>query len=338
LPHPEILSDIEGYAGVITLNRPKALNALSLPMIQEMTRLLIDWKDNPQIRMIIVKSNTDKAFCAGGDVRSVYDARHKGDRSFMAALFQEEYILNLMIHKYPKPYISLIDGLAMGGGLGISVHGAYRIVTERTLIAMPETAIGFFPDVGASYFLNRCPGEIGPYMGLLGARLTGSDALYAGLATHWIASADIVALYQSLTLCSSAADVNETLQNTAGGQEDCFLQTHRDLIDRCFSYPTIEGIVEALFQDPLTRPWAQDILKKSPTSLKLTLALLRRTKGWPLKDVLVLDFQISQACVENHDFFEGIRAVLVDKDQNPRWDPANLADVTPEMIQKYMEP
>ena len=336
----DILSTVDGHAGVITLNRPKALNALSLSMIREITERLMAWKDDSRVRTIIIQSNSDKAFCAGGDVRSVYEARSKDDKSLMVDIFQEEYLLNYMISIYPKPYISLIDGIAMGGGLGISIHGSHRVVTERTTVAMPETNIGFFPDVGASYFLNRCPGEIGTYLGVLGENITGEDALYAGLATHRLASADIQDVYKTLTDAQSQEEVDDVLQDAAGGQSDCFLQTHRNLIDRCFSFNTIEEIFEALQQesDPIVRDWLKGSFKKSPTSLKLALALLRRTKGLPLRETLALDFQVSQHCVKNHDFFEGVRAVLVDKDQNPHWQPGTLEGVTNEMIETYFVP
>ncbi|MCE3231124.1 MAG: hypothetical protein K0R52_1052 [Alphaproteobacteria bacterium] len=336
----EILSKVDGHAGVITLNRPKALNALSLPMIREITRLLMGWKDDPRIGVVIVQSSNERAFCAGGDVRSVYEAHRKGDQDFMAAIFQEEYLLNFIISIYPKPYISLMDGIALGGGLGISLHGSHRIVTERTTMGMPETGIGFFPDVGAGYFLNRCPGEIGTYLGVMGESISGEDALYAGLATHRVGSAEMPTVYRSLLRARSTGDVDDILQDAAGGQQDCWLQTYRDLIDRCFSFSSIEEIFKALQQEsgPIAQAWLKGSIKKSPTSLKLALAVLRRTKGLPLKEVLALDFQVSQQCVKNHDFFEGIRAVLVDKDQAPLWKPSQLSDVTPEMIEGYFIP
>jgi enoyl-CoA hydratase/carnithine racemase len=334
---PQILSKIHGYAGVITLNRPSALNALSLPMIREMTRLLTEWKDHPRVRTVIVQSADKKAFCAGGDIRSVYEARRKEDWKFLTDIFQEEYLLNFLIRVYPKPYISLIDGIAMGGGLGISVHGSHCLITENAVMAMPETTIGFFPDVGASSFLNQCPGEIGTFLGLLGEKISGEDALYAGLATHRVASSQLNALYKTLIQADAEEAVNEILQDLAWGQEDCFLQTHRELIDRCFSERTVEEILAALRieKNGIAQTWFKVLSGKSPTSLKLTLALLRRAKGRPLKETLSLDFCLSQHCVKGHDFFEGIRALLIDKDQNPHWQPSQLSDVTPEMIESY---
>jgi len=334
---PEILSRIEGHAGVITLNRPKALNALSLPMIREITRLLMEWKDDARIGMVILQSGSEKAFCAGGDIRSVYEAHLREDRDFMAAVFREEYLLNFMVSIYPKPYISLINGIALGGGLGISIHGSHRVVTERAALGMPETGIGFFPDVGASFFLNRCPGETGTYLGLLGESVTAEDALYTGLATHRIDSAHLPEVCQALLGARSSDDVDDILQDASRGQGDCFLQTYRPLIDRCFSFPTVEEIIGALQAepDPVVEGWLRKIQEKSPTSLKLTLALLRRARGLPLKETLALDFHLSQHCVENPDFFEGIRAVLVDKDQRPSWNPAYLSDVTTERVEAY---
>lgn len=333
----EILSRVEGRAGVITLNRPRALNALSLSMVREITRLLMDWKDDARVGLVILQSGSERTFCAGGDVRSVYEARLRGDREFMAAIFREEYLLNFIISVYPKPYISLIDGIALGGGVGVCVHGSHRVVTERAAMGMPETNIGFFPDVGASFFLNRCPGEIGTYLGIVGEGIAGEDALYAGLATHRIDSAAMPVVYQALRGACSGADVDDILQDAAGGQGECFLQTHRPLIDRCFSFPTVEEIIEALQaeSDPVAQEWLRKIERKSPISLKLTLALLRRARGLPLKETLALDFQLSQQCVENPDFFEGIRAALVDKDHHPVWKPARLNEVTPEMIEAY---
>lgn len=333
----EILSKVEGRAGVITLNRPRALNALSLSMVREITRLLMEWKDDARVGLVILQSGSEKAFCAGGDVRSVYEARLRDDREFMAAIFREEYLLNFIISVYPKPYISLIDGIALGGGVGVCVHGSHRVITERAAMGMPETNIGFFPDVGASFFLNRCSGEIGTYLGIVGEGIAGEDALYAGLATHRIDSADMLGVYQALVGACSGDDVDDILQDAAGGQGECFLQAHRPLIDRCFSFPTVEEIIEALQaeSDPLAQEWLRKIERKSPTSLKLTLALLRRARGLPLKETLALDFQLSQQCVENPDFFEGIRAALVDKDHHPVWKPARLNEVTPEMIEAY---
>lgn len=336
----EVLSQIEGNAGVITLNRPKALNALSLSMIQEMTRILMEWKDDHRVRIVILQSASDKAFCAGGDVRSVYEAHLRGDNTYLVDIFQSEYMLNYLISIYPKAYISMIDGLALGGGLGISVHGSYRLVTERASLGMPEANIGFFPDVGSSYFLNKCPGEIGTFLGVLGESISGEDALYAGLATHRVNSTELPMVYQALVEAESESDVNDILQDAAGGQQDCFLQTHRSLIDRCFSFHTVEEIFEALQHEsqPFVRDWLKSTLRKSPTSLKIALAMLRKTKGMSLKEVLGLDFIVSQHCVKGHDFFEGIRAVLVDKDNNPRWEPYHLSDVTADMIERCFEP
>lgn len=337
-PHEEIVSTVDGHAGVITLNRPYALNALSLSMIREMTRLLTAWRDDPRVSLVVVQSATPKAFCAGGDIRSVYEAHLRGDREFMSTIFQEEYLLNFLISVYPKPYVSFLDGLALGGGLGISVHGSHCLVTERALLGMPETNIGFFPDVGASYFLNRCPGEVGTFLGLLGEKVTGEDALYAGLGTHRIASSDIPEIYKALRRAQSRDEVDDMLQDAAGGLGECFLQNHRSLIDRCFSYAEVEEIIAALTleRQPQAHQWLKEMSRKSPTSLKLTLAVLRRTKRSSLKEALALEFRVSQQCVEGSDLFEGVRAILVDKDYNPRWRPAHLSDVTAEMIKEYM--
>lgn len=333
----DIICEIEGNAGVITLNRSQALNALSLSMVHQMIDYLTQWKDDPRVCSVILRSSSEKAFCAGGDVRVLYESRNQNDPESWSAAFQAEYLLVFIIHMYPKPYISLIDGLAMGGGLGISVHGSHRLVTERASLAMPEAAIGFFPDVGAGYFLNQCPGKSGTFLGMTGLSIQAEDALYAGLATHFIASDSLDEIYKNLIKAQSVDEINDLLQDAAGGPCEGFLQTHRSLIDRCFSFQTAEEIFDALEQETLeiAHMWLKELLKKSPTSLKVTLALLHYAKKLTLKDVLSLDFSLSQSFLKGHDFFEGVRAVLIDKDQRPVWYPSQLADISQEEIESY---
>jgi enoyl-CoA hydratase len=332
---PEILSHIEGDIGWITLNRPRALNALSLFMIREILRLLKEWEEIPSLKAVVIEGAGEKAFCAGGDVRAVYDAKKEGHPQTCDAFFREEYTLNAYIHSYPKPYISLIDGIAMGGGLGISINGSHRIVTERALLAMPETGIGFFPDVGATTFLTKTPGKTGLYLGLTGARLKAACALWSGLGTHFIPSTALPAFKKDLN-----HGLEEALKiHCQPLLEKGFLEKHKADIETHFSHPSVEDIFESLSHDgsPFAKETLATLKTKSPTSLKVVFRQLTEVAN-TFEERMKTEFRLSQRFVEGHDFFEGVRAVLVHKDGAPIWNPATLQQVTQEMLNHYFAP
>lgn len=342
----------DGIATVL-LNRPRALNAFTLDMYRRLDPMLRGWADDPGVRAVLVQGAGGRAFCAGGDVRAVYEAGRgiAGPRDLTATFFREEYELIRRIHRYPKPYLAIIDGITMGGGAGISVNGAYRIATERTLLAMPETGIGLFPDVGATRFLNLCPGHIGRYLGLTGARLGPADALYCGLATHFVPHGRVPELIAALAGIAwrDAAEpmqVEEVVASFAGDPGPPPLALRRAVIDRCFAFDGIEEILDALARETASggpySDWAAGtragLMTKSPTSLKVTLRQLIVGYGCDLEQALTLEYRLTQHFMEGHDFYEGVRAVLVDKDQNPRWRPATLAEVSDDMVGTYFAP
>jgi enoyl-CoA hydratase len=338
----DILIDRRGGLGLVTLNRPKALNALTLPMIQRLAPALEAWAVDPYVRAIVVKGAGDRAFCAGGDVRAAWDAgmAHKagqGDAALTAAFFREEYRLNRRIARLEKPYVAILDGIVMGGGVGLSVHGSHRVVTPKTILAMPETGIGLFPDVGASFVLSRMPGEIGTYLALTGARLGAADCRLVGAGTHFVADAS--GLVDALAIAVDGAgdpraSVDAALASLSGDPGPAPLDQYRAIIDRCFAHGRVEEIVAALENDG--DAWASEqraaLGHLSPTSLKIALAEMRHARDLDLDGCLVMEYRLSQACMARHDFYEGIRAVLVDKDRKPKWSPASLDAVTDAMV------
>ncbi|MBL8702518.1 MAG: enoyl-CoA hydratase/isomerase family protein [Alphaproteobacteria bacterium] len=332
---PEIVFERRGRLGVVTLDRPKALNALTLGMIRELDPMLRQWAHDHGVQAVVIRGAGEKAFCAGGDVRAVYEAGRRGTDVLTYEFFFEEYRLNRRINRFTKPYIALLDGIAMGGGLGLSVHGRYRVVTERATVAMPESAIGLFPDVGGSWFLDRAPGKVGAYLGLTGARVKGADIIYAGLATHYVPSADLPALLEALSHTPPEAALHRFAQDPGPAP----LAAHRAQIDRAFAPPTASGIIAALGKEGA---WGQalaaDLAKKSPTSLCATLRLLQRHHRHEIEDCLKGEFRLVQRFMAGHDFYEGIRAVLIDKDHAPKWNPASIEAVDPAAIDAMFEP
>jgi enoyl-CoA hydratase len=325
----DVLIFREGGAGIIRLNRPKAINALTLEMVRTITAGLDTFEGDPGVSLTLLEGAGERGLCAGGDIRGLYDsARAKGDLG--AVFWREEYILNARIPVFPKPYVAFMDGLVMGGGVGLSAHGAHRIVTGATKIGMPEAGLGFFPDVGGTWLLARTPGEIGTYYALTGQTMNGADALYAGLADVLIASGDWPALRDALTnapLNATAADVREIMQRYAISEAAPIAQ-HRECIDRTFAFDTVEEIVAALTQDD--SDFAQAALKalaeKSPTGLKVTLELLRRARGSKsLKECLVREYNSALAVFDSAEFIEGVRAAIIE-------------DVTPEIVARYFAP
>jgi enoyl-CoA hydratase/carnithine racemase len=334
--YPDLHTDVQNGVGLITLNRPKALNALSFEMIKGMHEALMHWATLDSVHTVIIQGEGDRAFCAGGDIRSLYDAHIRGDHGFIQDLFREEYTLNYLIATYPKPYMALMDGITMGGGCGVSVHGSHLIVTERTVMAMPETAIGYFPDIGASHFLSKCPGKIGLYLGLTGARLNAADILYANLADYYVPAAAIDELRDQIILGDPIEVVLSAYQDVP---EVGMLNDHQAEIDRCFTAPSLSEIMINL--QNTRSSWAQDALKtfknNSPFSLNVTNNLLNN-RDINVMDSLLVDFRISQRMIDKPDFYEGVRAVLVDKDNAPRWQPERLDQVSLDQVDKCFEP
>jgi enoyl-CoA hydratase len=319
----------DGRIGRILLNRPKALNAIDLPMIRACSRALKEWRDDPHAHAVVIEGAGDRAFCAGGDIRALRQYELDGEHHRAEAFFREEYDLNLAIATYPKPYVALIDGICMGGGIGVSVHAPYRVASEHAAFAMPETAIGFFPDIGATFFLPRLPGEIGTYLGLTGARMQGVDAVYAGLATHFTLRAELPALSRAL-----AEDGPAALGLHVAPLPAFTLAPHRAAIDHCFGADSVLGIVQRL--ESVGDVWAAktiDTLRTvSPSALCWTLAALRRGAALTLPQCQAAELALTRTTMRHPDFAEGVRAMVVDKDRKPRWEPARIEDVDPAAI------
>ncbi|NWS89963.1 HIBCH protein, partial [Toxostoma redivivum] len=341
----EVLLEKKGGAGIITLNRPKALNALNMSMIQQIYPQIKTWEQDPETFLIIIKGAGGKAFCAGGDVRALTEAGKAGDK-MTQDFFRREYRLNNAVGTCKKPYVALIDGITMGGGVGVSVHGHFRVATEKTVFAMPETAIGLFPDVGGGYFLPRLSGKIGYYLALTGSRLKGRDVLRAGIATHFVESEKLPALEKDLIALKSPSKekiadlLNSYHMKCTIDQEKFSLDEHMEKINSIFSANSMEEIVKRLKQDgsPFAMKQLETLNKLSPTSLKLTLRQLREGASMSLQEVLRMEYRLSQACMKGHDFYEGVRAVLIDKDQSPKWKPAALEEVSDEFVDNCFKP
>ncbi len=333
---PEVLFEHRGSLGLITLNRPKALNALTHGMALAMQTQLDEWARDPAVTAIAIRGAGDRAFCAGGDIRALYDSGKAGT-SYSLDFYRDEYRLDATIKHYPKPYIALIRGIVMGGGVGVSVHGSHRIADETTTFAMPETGIGLFPDVGGSYFLPRCPGEIGMYLALTGARLKTADALYAGVATHFVPQAKwetlIGRLAESIVPDAAMIGLAETVPDT-------YLSEHRAVIDRVFGADSVEAVLAAL--DAEHTDWSRDTAKtirtKSPTSEKVTFRQIREGAKLEFDDCMRMEFRMVNRIVAGHDFYEGVRATIIEKDGAPKWSPADLAGVSDGNVAAYFAP
>jgi enoyl-CoA hydratase len=342
----EILLGREGGLATLIINRPKALNALTLDNYRRFAPALRAWAADPSVHGVVVRGAGERAFCAGGDVRAVYEAGRgiAGDPDLPSFFFREEYELIRAIHRFPKPYLAVIDGITMGGGAGISVNGAYRIGTERTLFAMPETAIGLFPDVGATRFLNRCPGRLGRYLGLTGARLRAADTLYCGFATHFVPHERVAEMVAELgrTIQERGSGIDGVLARFAVDPGPAPLASLRPAIDRCFGSDSVEEILAALAVEAaggMQAGWAAEtragLLSKSPSSLKITLRQLRTGRDCDIEAALALEYRLTQHVMAAHDFYEGVRAMLIDKDQQPRWQPAKLDEVSEATVDAY---
>jgi enoyl-CoA hydratase len=327
--------------GVVTLDRQSALNALTHDMIRRMGAQLAQWRADPGVAAVLVKAAPGRAFCAGGDIVAVTRLVREHGVAAATPFFRDEYRLNWRVHTFPKPYIALIDGIAMGGGVGISVHGRFRVATERTQFAMPETGIGFFPDVGGTWFLPRCPGGIGTYLGLTGARLSGADCVVVGLATHGVPADRLAALERELEQrSSSAAEVASVLAEAQGPIGAPEIAPARAAIDRCFVGERLADLLAQLAAEPDRRGavWRDQLAVKSPFALALTFAQLRRGVGLTIEDALRLEYRMVHRVLAGPDFAEGVRALLIDKDRRPQWQHASAADVPPAVVETCFAP
>lgn len=335
----EIIIAEQGALGRITLNRPRALNALTLPLLRAIQAALDVWRGRPEILAVAADGAGTRGFCAGGDIRAVHAS--VAARDGMAETFwREEFPLNAMIASYPKPYVVLMDGLVMGGGVGVSAHGSHRLVTDTTAVAMPETGIGFFPDVGATWLLSRAPGEVGTYLGLTGARMGAADAIFAGFADRLIERELWPALLEQLAGAQTRASVLAAIASAdAGDAGPALLAGLRPDIDRHFAGRTVEAIVASLRHG--SSEFAERTLKtlsgRCPMSLKVSLAALRHARTLPsLVACLGMESRMVLAMAARPDFLEGIRAAVIDKDQRPKWSPAALADIDEESVRRIV--
>jgi enoyl-CoA hydratase len=352
----EILFGRAGGLATILINRPQALNALTLANYCLLGRELAALADDAGVHAVAIRGAGGRAFCAGGDIRAIYEAGRgiAGDPRLPSVFFREEYERIRQVHRFPKPYVAVVDGITMGGGAGMSVNGAYRVATERTVFAMPETGIGLFPDVGATRFLNRCPGRIGRYLGLTGARLGGADALYCGFATHFVPQERVEALLAAFAAIAwrkgaEARQVEGVLAGFAADPGaavpglDPGIARLRPAIDRLFAEGSVEEILAALAREKGEwAGWAEEtragLLQKSPLSLKVTLRQLDIGRDYDLESALALEYRLTQHFMATHDFYEGVRAMIIDKDRNPRWRPSSLAEVDEALVASYFAP
>ena len=338
----EVVFEMRNGVGLLTLNRPRALNALTLDMVRELTAVLLAWRDDPSVKAAAIRGQGKEAafgaFCAGGDIRFFHQAALAGDPR-LEDFFTEEYSLDHLVHNFGKPFIALMDGIVMGGGMGIAQGASLRVATERTKAAMPETNIGLFPDVGGGYFLGRCPGYVGEYLALTGHVITGADAVQVGLADVVVDSTELPALWERMA--GGHVPTRDTLQ-PQDFLKDSAIMRHQDAIDRFFSLPSVPGIVAALEADPSA--WAAEtaaiLRKRSALMLHVVLEQIRRGRKSSLSDDLRMERGLVRNCFHIRagaasETVEGIRALAVDKDHNPRWNPARIEDVTPAMVEAF---
>lgn len=344
----EVLFTVENSVGWITLNRPKALNALSYEMVLVIREKLQQWKNDDNVLLICITGTGGKALCAGSDIRAIYNEKNsRGDaRALARAFFSAQYDMDYLIHSYQKPCIVIMDGIVMGGGVGISIGCSHRIATENTKWAMPEMNIGFFPDVGASYFLNKMPGQVGRYLALTAETITAADALYVGAADHYFTVEALNSFLEFLRTTHWKKEfLQETLENalrtcSSRCPNPSTLQQNQSKIDAHFNHEQVEDIITSLTQASLEHcEWSREKLtmlkQKSPTSLKVALEQNKRGKALSLPECFQMEIELGVQFMQQQDFFEGVRAVLVDKDRNPQWSPNRLEDVSFNMVEAY---
>jgi enoyl-CoA hydratase len=336
----DLIARREGSAGIIRLNRPKAINAVTLEMIRDIEKALDAFETDPDVVVILLEGAGERGLCAGGDIRALWESsKVRGDLGKI--LWREEYILNARIAKFPKPYIAFMDGIVMGGGVGLSAHGSHRVVTEKTKLAMPEVGLGFFPDVGGTWLLSRAPGEIGTYFGLTGQTMNGPDAIYAGFADAVVPSDKLPALRGVLTKVrpgTSSAEVKTLIDRFATGATAGPVAAMQPQIDGWFARDRMEDIVAALQRDgsELAQATLKTLGEKSPRGMVVTLKLLRLARASSsLEECLVREYRAALEVFAGDDFREGVRAAVIDKDRSPKWSPSRIEDVTPEMVAPY---
>lgn len=338
----DILFEVSGGWGLVTLNREKALNALTFDMAIAYSDKLAQWAGDDAVKAVLIRGAGEKAFCAGGDIRWLHDTARE-DAEAACQFFRREYELNTQIFRFPKPYVALIDGIVMGGGVGVSVHGDFRVAGPNTLFAMPETGIGLIPDVGGGHFMPRLPGGLGLYYALTGARAKAADCLATGIATHY--ADDPAALEAALLAADLSGDaraaITAVLDSASGDPGEAPIAEQRAEIDALFTgHDTLDGLIAALkaSDTPFAQKTLETLGRMSPTSLYLAFGQMQRGGALDFEDVMRMEFRLVRRIMEGHDIFEGVRAQIIDKDRNPQWQPASLEAVSAAEIAAYFEP
>lgn len=337
---PDLIVRREGSAGIIRLNRPKTINAMTLEMSIGIDAALDRFEADPAVALVLLEGAGERGLCAGGDIRGLYDSSRAGG-DLGKVFWRQEYVMNARIAKFPKPYIAFMDGLVMGGGVGLSAHGRHRVVTERTKLAMPEVGLGFFPDVGGTWLLARSPGEVGTYFGLTGQTMNGPDAVYAGFADAVVPSGKLAALREALIKLRTgvtSAEVGSLIDGFATGEASGPVAAMQPQIDRWFAHDRMEEIFAALQRDgsELAQSTLKALNEKSPRGMVVALRLLRLARASSsLEECLVREYRAALEVFASDDFREGVRAAVIDKDRNPRWSPPQIEDVTPEIVAPY---
>ena len=336
----DLIARREGSAGVIRLNRPKAINAVTLEMFRDIEKALDAFEADPEVACILLEGAGERGLCAGGDIRALWESsKVQGDLG--KVLWREEYILNARIKKFPKPYVAFMDGIVMGGGVGLSAHGSHRVVPEKTKLAMPEVGLGFFPDVGGTWLLSHSPGEIGTYFGLTGQTMNGPDAIHAGFADAVVPTAKLARLREALTEVgagATSAEIKSLIAGFATGEMAGPVAAKQATIDKWFAHDRMQDIVTALQSDgsELAQATLKTLSEKSPRGMVVTLKLLRLARSArSLEECLVREYRAALEVFASDDFREGVRAAVIDKDRQPKWSPPRIEDVTPEMVAPY---
>ncbi len=336
----DIVARREGSLGHLTLNRPAAFNALNLGMVRAIDAVLDRWEADPQVVILLLDGAGERAFCAGGDIRALYEAARAGRYGELSVFFREEYRLDARIARFPKPVVTVMDGMSMGGGIGLGAHASHRVVTERSVLSMPETRIGFVPDVGGTFLLGRAPGKFGLHLALTGGRLDAADALLCNIADHHLPSERLHDMRIGLARCSLGADVRNCLDALAVPPAPGRLAAARGWIERCYAHASVEEMLDALEHAPEAeaRAAGAEIAGNAPTALKVTLQSLRAARGQALETCLDREFRVSRSITRLPDFLEGVRAAVVDKDRNPAWRPRRLEEVREGEVLRHFAP